>query len=55
MAGRNIILDYFPSLLSLYWRKNKTATADPPNIKYNKWFQKAIRVALNDEDIVKSP
>ena len=40
---------------SLDWRKNKKATINPINKKYNKCFQYAVTVALNHEEVRKNP
>ena len=38
---------------SLDWIKNKKATINPTNKKDNKWFQDAVTVSLNYEEIKK--
>ena len=40
---------------SLDWIKNKKATINPINKKYNKCFQYAVTVALNHEEVRKNP
>ena len=40
---------------SLDWIKNKKATINPINKKYNKCFQYTVTVALNYEEIKEDP
>ena len=40
---------------STYWIKNKKATINPINEKDNKYFQYAVTIALNYEEIKKHP
>ena len=71
MKGSEFVFDYVYSLYykshkinlsrgrsyidSPDWIKNKKATVNPTNKKDNKWFQYAITVVLNHEEIKKDP